>query len=1201
MVRFTTSNPCLLLFILFLSACTPIKETKMGETNKLSLACWNARGYLSSVPYLKKILAETDVVALCEHWLHNNRLSILDKIVDSHHVFARSSKVCTAESYGHGRGQGGVAVFWRKDIPGFSMVSDIIHDRACVLRYQPQHGEVYFFVSVYLPSLGGEEDLRTVLDEVSEVIESREEGSHIILLGDFNGDVGTAGGPRGTRNPTQRGRYVTNFFERHGFRAANMQADASGPVETFNSHNSSSTLDYIAVPEYLMGRISACSVSRWDALNTSDHTDVRLTLHIDSKSKCDLKPNISGRIKWESADVRRLYKTSSHTPLAALRNKLSQEELSPHLLDAYFTELADIIHFAAASLPRTKYIRHCKPFWCAELSHLKSQKISTYKTWVNAGRPRDPLHPLMLAYKTTKKTFARRIKCLAKQYENEEVCKAVKLAEVNRNSFWRLIRRCRKSGDNSNIAIRGTNGVVVNEVHEVLEVWRNHFAALGTPKDKPNFDDEHLRQVTNFVIFYNEDRVMDDNFLNVPFNISEIRNAIKTLNKGKAAGFDQISLEHILYADKSIEGILHTLYNLIREHEAIPTCFRIGIQIPLFKGKDLDNLDPSNYRGITLLSTLNKIFEILIWHRLKEWWTDEKVISDLQGACKSGLSCIHTAYLLQETVATSMEDNEQCFVAFFDVAKAFDTVWIDGLFKQIYDLGITGKTWRLLYRSYIDFSCRVRVCNSLSRPYNLHCAIHQGGYLSLLKYTVFINSLLIKLRDSGLCAKIYTTPSAPLGYADDLAACCLSKRKTDAVMAAVYDHGCTWRYDFNARKSGVLVYGENLRTHQRNSAMRNFKLGPDKVREMVEYDHVGIKTSIFSDNCSGIDERIGKARRALNAISGLGIRKNGLNISTCNIIFWTIVIPIATFGCELWRITADSINSLDAFQIYAGKKIQRFFSKSPNICSIYGLGWMRLTRFVQIRKLIFLRALLSLDPGDLSRKNFVERATRIFNDNNDPSPSEEWSIVVDLLHVAEIFNLSDEIRNMVLRGHQYAKCEWRKIVWNRGWSLEDTHWSLEARLYKDLDLIARVCPSTRYLTWWSLSNKFPEMINVCENLAKLICHSSLLKCDDVRLKSLPPSNRTCTLCDMYAIEDTYHVIMQCPGTQPLRNEMFAELEYDPKIKEILNVYANEVMLVCLGKCPTEAIDESMVKLWCISGKHINGIYRYVLNQRKGVG
>ena len=199
------------------------------------------------------------------------------------------------------------------------------------------------------------------------------------------------------------------------------------------------------------------------------------------------------------------------------------------------------------------------------------------------------------------------------------------------------------------------------------------------------------------------------------------------------------------------------------------------------------------------------------------------------------------------------------FLCLFDVAKAFDTVWSDGFFKQLFDLGITGKTWRLLYGGYLDFRCRVRIRGDLSEPYRHTCGIHQGGYLSLLKYTVFINSLLVNLRDSGLCAKIYRIPSTPRGYADDLAAVCLSKRKTDAVMDQVYLHGCTWRYDFNARQSGILVYGENRRAHDRNSINRSFRLGPAKVKEMTEYDHVGIRTSIYAGSTSGIEERIGKA------------------------------------------------------------------------------------------------------------------------------------------------------------------------------------------------------------------------------------------------------------------------------------------------------------------------------------------------------
>ena len=805
----------------------------------------------------------------------------------------------------------------------------------------------------------------------------------------------------------------------------------------------------------------------------------------------------------------------------------------------------------------------------------------------------------MKAYKASKRVFMSTIKRLAKEYESDEICKAVQLAEVNRNSFWHLVKRCRNTGDSTNIAIARPDGSVVNEVKEVLDVWRTHFANLGTPKLKPNFDDRHFRTLSEFIKNYNNSNVIDDNFLSIPFTLEEVRKAVKTLNLGKAAGFDLVTAEHVVNADEHLTEVLLILYNSIVDLEVIPICFRTGVQIPLFKGKDLDALDPNNYRGITLLSTFNKIFEILVWNRLKFWWSSENVISELQGACKSGLSCIHTAFILQETVAASMEENGQCFVTFFDVAKAFDTVWIDGLFKQVYDLGVTGKTWRLLYRRYVDFKCRVRVMGKLSESYKLTCGIHQGGYLSLLKYTVFIISLLISLRDSGLCAKIFRTPSTPQGYADDLAAVCLSKRKTDAVMEVVYNHGCTWRYDFNARKSGVLVFGEDRRNHDKNASIRIFKLGPAKVKEVTEYDHVGVKTSIFPGSTTGIEERVGKARRALNAISGLGIRRNGLNIATCNFIFWTIIVPIATYGSELWHLNGDSIKILDTFQIYAGKRVQRLYSKSPNVCSFFGLGWMRLMRVIQVRKLLFIRAILALIA--IAKKVFVDRA-RIRRENIDNSPlSEEWSVVDDLLNVVNVFRLNDEISNMVLRGQVYPKALWKQIVWERGWALEDTFWCLEARLHKELDLLLRVCPRPRYLTWWSLSNKYPNMIQVCEILAKIISHASLLKCDDVRLKHLLYGNRACSLCNLYLPEDAFHIIMQCPGTQRLRNEMHAELTLYPDIVQVLNENEQDTMSIYLGKHPTDSCYDVMEKLWCITGKHISGIYKYVLNQRQGVG
>ena len=194
--------------------------------------------------------------------------------------------------------------------------------------------------------------------------------------------------------------------------------------------------------------------------------------------------------------------------------------------------------------------------------------------------------------------------------------------------------------------------------------------------------------------------------------------------------------------------------------------------------------------------------------------------------------------LLQETVATSLETNRKCLVAYFDVPKAFDTVWIEGLFFQLFELGIRGTTWRILYNFYINFRCCVRVQGQTSDWYYLRCRIHQGGFLSLLKYTVFINSLINDLKHSGLCCKIYMIPSTPVGYADDLATCSTSKYKLDRAIDVVVAHGRTWCYNFNAKKSGILVYGEERSENLRNANQRVFKLGCDRVAKRDCYDHV---------------------------------------------------------------------------------------------------------------------------------------------------------------------------------------------------------------------------------------------------------------------------------------------------------------------------------------------------------------------------
>ena len=411
---------------------------------------------------------------------------------------------------------------------------------------------------------------------------------------------------------------------------------------------------------------------------------------------------------------------------------------------------------------------------------------------------------------------------------------------MDRGLFWRLVKNSRGSGGSYTTAIRNSSGKVVNDINEALEVRHQHFKKLGTPKHSEDFDEQHYKIVTEKVDSLNRS-VDEGNFLQQSFSECEIRKALSKLHKHKAS----ISTEHLIYAGDNMVSLLTFMYNHMLRLEYVPVNLRRCIQIQLFKGKGSCCLDVNSYRGISLLTNYNKVFEILIWERLSKWWAHNKIVLDLQGAGKKGQSCVHTAFVLQEAVAAAREDGHKVFVSFYAVSKAYDTVWADGLFFQLHGMGINGTLWRLMYRANIDFRCRVRPGDQFSEWYPLLCEIHQGRFLSLTKYVAFINSLIVELERSKLCCQIHRLPASPAGYAGDLAAACISKIRADQVMNIVDNFGQKWRFKSNAKKSAVLIYGEESKTREVGSKNRVFKLGNCRVQERLEYDHVGIKACVL--------------------------------------------------------------------------------------------------------------------------------------------------------------------------------------------------------------------------------------------------------------------------------------------------------------------------------------------------------------------
>ena len=224
--------------------------------------------------------------------------------------------------------------------------------------------------------------------------------------------------------------------------------------------------------------------------------------------------------------------------------------------------------------------------------------------------------------------------------------------------------------------------------------------------------------------------------------------------------------------------------------------------------------------------------------------------------------------------------------------------------------------------------------------------------------------------------------------------------------------------------------------------------------------------------------------------TSIGIRRGGVNMSTCNVIYWTIVLPTLCFGCEVWFIKQKDIDVLLAFQRYTARHIQRLHPQSLNITSITCLGWMSIVNYIQARKLIFLRTIICMEEYFPLRKVFIECLKEFTFEQVNLRDSP----ILQMLQYSKDFGLLDHIQEMSA-GNMISKTEWIKLVWLKAWDFESAEWHDHMLANPKLDMIRLVSPVPSYLVWWSLSDSNHKYMRRCEIMVKLLCHASLLKYD----------------------------------------------------------------------------------------------------------
>ena len=169
----------------------------------------------------------------------------------------------------------------------------------------------------------------------------------------------------------------------------------------------------------------------------------------------------------------------------------------------------------------------------------------------------------------------------------------------------------------------------------------------------------------------------------------EIKIQIKNLNSKKASDFFGISANFLKFADDKIIQPLTFLFNA----SVVPEKLKLAVVYPIHK-KD-SKMKVNNYRPISILPMISKIYEKLIHARLMSFFTKNKIHKHQLGFQK-GKSTEHAILDIYASILKALEKKEKACCIFLDFAKAFDTVNHEILLTKLECYGVRGIAYELM-------------------------------------------------------------------------------------------------------------------------------------------------------------------------------------------------------------------------------------------------------------------------------------------------------------------------------------------------------------------------------------------------------------------------------------------------------------------------------------------------------------------------
>ena len=395
-----------------------------------------------------------------------------------------------------------------------------------------------------------------------------------------------------------------------------------------------------------------------------------------------------------------------------------------------------------------------KFWWSQELDALKEMAIASCRSWKEAGKPKHG--NIFLQYKKDKLLYKKRIR-EERINETSSLTNDLHEALLNKNGqdFWKAWKSKFESKASDIIQVDGTADVLL-----IVDNFAKYFESCCMPFNNKRNDELQAQ--------YNERRA---DYVGCPINNNQqidvelLSNLIASMKKGKAAGLDELSCEHLMYCHPIIVIILSRLFNLFIELGHVPQGFGASYTVPIPKCDGRTRaLSVDDFRGISISPVISKLFELAILDRFSNFFTT----SDHQFGFKKNIGCRDAIYCVRHAIENFISHGSTVNACTLDLSKAFDRLNHYVLFLKLMDRNLPAPLLTLLEMWFNISATCVKWCGHTSSFFSLRAGVRQGGVLSPLLFSLAIDSIVSKIKSANVGCYISTICCCIFLYADDI-------------------------------------------------------------------------------------------------------------------------------------------------------------------------------------------------------------------------------------------------------------------------------------------------------------------------------------------------------------------------------------------------------------------------------------------------